>query len=155
MKPSHILAAAAPLASLAHARQARRDEPVSIYTDTTRQYDYYGCYNETTQVEGGANTRALSGGSSLVKPGEMTVPMCLEFCAKADDEGRKYRYAGVEWSRYVFFVLASLEGVGGRLFWGGVSCESVAWCLQSAVYTNWEQGVLVLAEHCGHCGQVG
>lgn len=70
---------------------------VSIYTDS-KKYDYYGCYNETTEIPGSAHTRALDGGINEVKRGEMTVPMCLSFCADGDTQ---YAYAGLEWSRYV------------------------------------------------------
>lgn len=74
------------------------DATVSIYDDSDK-YIYYGCYNETTQVAGSAETRALGGGIDESLPGEMTVPKCLAFCGNGSTE---YRYAGLEWSRYVF-----------------------------------------------------
>lgn len=67
----------------------------SIYNESDI-YDYHGCYNETTEVDGSAHTRALPDGINEVKKGEMTVSMCLTFCSEGDDE---YRYAGLEWSR--------------------------------------------------------
>jgi hypothetical protein len=69
----------------------------SIYRGPS-QYKYHGCYNETTQTPDSAEERALTGGSHLVKADKMTVPLCLEFCAS---NGTQYRYAGLEWSRYV------------------------------------------------------
>ncbi|KAG8675140.1 hypothetical protein FPOAC2_01184 [Fusarium poae] len=59
-------------------------------------YKYYGCYNETTQIQDSAEDRALADGTHLVKAGKMTVPMCLEFCTS---NGTQYKYAGLEWSR--------------------------------------------------------
>ncbi|KAH7270135.1 WSC domain-containing protein [Fusarium redolens] len=67
----------------------------SIYR-ASGQYKYYGCYNETMQIQDSAQERALTGGSHLVKAGKMTVPICLEFCAS---NGTQYQYAGLEWSR--------------------------------------------------------
>ncbi len=99
MKALQILLLAAPLAGRAAAADDTQPQ-VRVYTDDTRKYTYHGCFNETTLVEGSAGTRALSGGSSLVQPDNMTVPACLTFCQSGDT---KYRYAGVEWSRYVFW----------------------------------------------------
>ena len=73
-----------------------KSEP-SIYRGSD-VYKYHGCYNETTQVQDSAEERALAGGSHLVKAGKMTVPMCLDFCTS---NGTQYKYAGLEWSRYV------------------------------------------------------
>lgn len=68
---------------------------VSIYDDS-KKYKYYGCYNETTQVPGSADTRALGGGIDESLPGQMTVPICLAYCGNGDTQ---YRFAGLEWSR--------------------------------------------------------
>lgn len=68
---------------------------VSVYDDS-KKYKYDGCYNETTQVPGSADTRALGGGIDESLPGQMTVPICLAFCGSGNTE---YRYAGLEWSR--------------------------------------------------------
>lgn len=72
---------------------------VSVYTQS-RTYSYHGCYNETTEMDGSDHSRALSGGANTVRSGEMTVPVCLDFCAKGD-HGKQYLYAGLEWSRQV------------------------------------------------------
>ncbi|RGP65649.1 carbohydrate-binding wsc [Fusarium longipes] len=69
----------------------------SIYRGSG-EYKYYGCYNETTQIQDSAQDRALADGTHLVRTGRMTVPLCLEFCAS---NGTEYKYAGLEWSRYV------------------------------------------------------
>jgi hypothetical protein len=57
---------------------------VSVYNDS-KKYKYYGCYNETTQVPGSADTRALGGGIDESLPGKMTVPICLAFCSNGTD----------------------------------------------------------------------
>jgi hypothetical protein len=76
---------------------------VRVYQDS-KTYGYMGCYNETTEIEGSGRTRALAGGANVVRKGEMTVPLCLDFCYTADN-GSHYRYAGLEWSRYVLACL--------------------------------------------------
>lgn len=81
------------LAVLVQAQDANGS--LTIYDDSDK-YKYYGCYNETTQIEGSSQNRALVGGINEVKEGEMTVPMCLNFCANGRTQ---YRYAGLEWSR--------------------------------------------------------
>ncbi|KAL7815358.1 WSC domain-containing protein [Trichoderma aethiopicum] len=83
---------------------------VSIYDDSDK-YIYYGCYNETTQVPGSAETRALGGGIDESLPGEMTVPKCLAFCGNGSTE---YRYAGLEWSRECWCA-QTLSGIAERL----------------------------------------
>ncbi|KAI9171569.1 WSC domain-containing protein [Paramyrothecium foliicola] len=75
--------------------QAADGSGVEIWNDSDK-YEYYGCYNETTEIEGSAQTRALGDGINEVKKGEMTVPMCLAFCSGGRTE---YRYAGLQWSR--------------------------------------------------------
>ncbi|GAB0139576.1 hypothetical protein EsHS_00000225 [Epichloe bromicola] len=82
-------------------------DSVSIYTQS-RTYSYHGCYNETTEIDGSDHSRALSGGANTVRKGEMTVPACLDFCAKGDD-GTQYLYAGLEWSRQVLIDAPSTE----------------------------------------------
>ncbi|OAA73501.1 Carbohydrate-binding WSC [Cordyceps fumosorosea ARSEF 2679] len=100
-----ILAAA----TLAAAQQT--PPQLRVYVDDTHKYAYYGCYNETTLAEGSAGTRALAGGTSLVRPDNMTVPTCLSFCQDGDT---KYRYAGVEWSRECWCA-QSIAGIAQRL----------------------------------------
>lgn len=78
---------------------AQQNSTVQVYTES-KQYTYYGCYNETTGIDGSDHSRALSDGANEVKKGEMTVPMCLDFCFNGAN-GTHYLYAGLEWSRYV------------------------------------------------------
>lgn len=80
------------------AAAAARDAAVhlSIYNASTA-YHYVGCYNETTELPGTAQRRALDGGIMESLPGNMTVPMCLDFCAR--NATTEYRFAGLEYSR--------------------------------------------------------
>lgn len=94
MSPSlRLLLPLALILALVGAQQA--SDRISIYKDS-QKYAYYGCYNETTEIDGSDHSRALSDGTNEVKRGEMTVPMCLGFCSGGKTE---YRYAGLEWSR--------------------------------------------------------
>ncbi|CAM1506748.1 Fc.00g063890.m01.CDS01 [Cosmosporella sp. VM-42] len=95
-----ILSTIGILLSLATAYHHRRDT-ATIYEESTT-YDYYGCYNETTDIDNTAKNRALDGGTHMVKKGTMTVPMCLNFCTSNNTE---YTYAGLEWSRCIFSQL--------------------------------------------------
>lgn len=54
-------------------------------------YAYYGCYNETTQLNNTDGTRALTGGSQQSSQ-TMTVRSCLDFC-------KKTQYAGLEYGQ--------------------------------------------------------
>ncbi|EHK50006.1 uncharacterized protein TrAtP1_007880 [Trichoderma atroviride] len=83
---------------------------VSVYDDS-KKYKYDGCYNETTQVPGSADTRALGGGIDESLPGQMTVPICLAFCGNGNTE---YRYAGLEWSRECWCA-QTLAGIAEKL----------------------------------------
>ncbi|KAK8049759.1 Carbohydrate-binding WSC [Apiospora phragmitis] len=51
---------------------------------------YGGCYLETQGLNG-STSRTLKD-ESEIKPDQMTVPLCLDFCSK-------YRFAGLQWSR--------------------------------------------------------
>ncbi|KAK3695397.1 WSC domain-containing protein [Podospora appendiculata] len=75
---------------------AAADTAAAIYSNATTGYVYLGCYNETTAIAGTSGDRALSGGTNEVKPGNMTVEMCLGFCATG---ATKYKYAGLEFAR--------------------------------------------------------
>jgi hypothetical protein len=75
--------------------QSGGNDGVEIWNDSD-MYQYYGCYNETTEIEGSAKTRALADGTNQIKNGEMTVPMCLALCS---DGRTQWRYAGLEYSR--------------------------------------------------------
>ncbi|KFA66291.1 hypothetical protein S40285_01929 [Stachybotrys chlorohalonatus IBT 40285] len=102
----HLLLAAL-LVAVALAQDAGN---VTIWDDSDR-YEYYGCYNETTEIEGSAHQRALGGGTNEVRVGEMTVPSCLSFCSEGDTE---YRYAGLQWSRECWCADA-LAGISEEL----------------------------------------
>lgn len=71
-------------------------DTVAVYNASTK-YVYYGCWNETTSLEASNGARALADGINESNKGNMTVPLCLDFCASGDNE---YKYAGLEWSRY-------------------------------------------------------
>jgi hypothetical protein len=73
-----------------------------------------GCYNETTDLPNTTGVRALSGGTNLVAAGNMTVEMCWAFCrtGAGDASGGKsgsFKFAGLEYARYVFTFLFSLS----------------------------------------------
>ncbi|KJZ73522.1 hypothetical protein HIM_07078 [Hirsutella minnesotensis 3608] len=87
------------LLTIAVAQQTHPPGQVRIYDDS-KLYKYLGCYNETTEVPGSDGSRALPDGIDEVRQGEMTVPMCLAFCANGRTQ---YRYAGLQWSRSVPF----------------------------------------------------
>lgn len=59
-------------------------------------YTYLGCYEETIALSNTSHLRALQGGKNQVAAGNMTVPMCLDFCGGGEV---KYEYAGLEYSR--------------------------------------------------------
>lgn len=94
--PALVIALVA-LVPLALVGAAQKQQQLAIYNGSAT-YAYHGCYNETTQVAGSERTRALSGGTSDVRPGAMTVPLCLAICAGGAE---RYRYAGLEWARRV------------------------------------------------------
>ncbi|QUC18368.1 uncharacterized protein UV8b_02609 [Ustilaginoidea virens] len=82
---------------------------LALSTHSSSTYSYYGCYAETTQVEGSDHSRALAGGVNQVEP-DMTIPKCLDFCSR----GTNYRYAGLEWSKECW-CSQSLSGIAARL----------------------------------------
>ncbi|PHH61280.1 hypothetical protein CDD81_510 [Ophiocordyceps australis] len=86
------------------------NDSVAIYNDSGR-YSYLGCFNETTDIPASDHSRALSDGINQVRPGQMTVPMCLAFCANG---ATRYRYAGLEWSRECW-CSQSLSGIASKL----------------------------------------
>ncbi|OAA49288.1 Carbohydrate-binding WSC [Metarhizium rileyi] len=91
---------------------AQQNVTVQTYKES-KTYTYYGCYNETTEIEGSDHSRALSGGANQVKQGEMTVPMCLDFCNNGEN-GTHYRYAGLEWARECWCA-QSIAGISAKL----------------------------------------
>jgi hypothetical protein len=54
-------------------------------------YVYYGCYNETTLINGTGGRRALSGGI-MEASDVMTVSTCIDYCSSSG-----YRFAGLEY----------------------------------------------------------
>jgi hypothetical protein len=119
---------------------------LSIYDDS-KTYAYQGCYNETTNLEDSSGRRALDGGITDVREGEMTVELCLDICGNGDVE---YRFAGLQWARYVFHRNPSCCAAGNEPL-----CSSCATC--HWMFTGpWEpmltaQGMLV-RKHLGwHC----
>ena len=73
--------------------------PTPTVLDVSDRYRYAGCYNETTAVSGAGGARALGDGADEVLAGQMTVPLCLGFCAGGGGGGTVYKYAGLEFSR--------------------------------------------------------
>lgn len=72
------------------------DEPtLSIYNSST-EYHYVGCWNETTGIAQSTGARALPD-LSMTQPDTMTVEICLDFCAH--NQSTAYKYAGLEYSR--------------------------------------------------------
>ncbi|KAG7139588.1 putative fungistatic metabolite like protein [Verticillium longisporum] len=86
-----------PLLVLALAALAAAQSP-TVYTPDKRSspYAYEGCYNETTTLSS-SNTRALSGGVSQLGFGNMTVPLCLDYCRRGT--AAAYKYAGLQYAR--------------------------------------------------------
>lgn len=75
--------------------------PLEIEDGSGTIYQYAGCWNESAGLPGTTGLRALTG-SSEVLPGEMTVGLCLGFCAHGGSGGsgtETYRFAGLEYSR--------------------------------------------------------
>ncbi|PNH44579.1 hypothetical protein VD0004_g3158 [Verticillium dahliae] len=87
-----------PLAlALALAALAAAQSPTVYHPDQrSSPYAYAGCYNETTTLSS-SNTRALSGGASQLGFGNMTVPLCLDFCRRGTRAA--YAYAGLQYAR--------------------------------------------------------
>ncbi|KAH0595820.1 hypothetical protein MHUMG1_06368 [Metarhizium humberi] len=100
------------LASSLTLAAAQQSSAVQTYRES-KTYTYYGCYNETTEIDGSDHSRALSGGANEVKKGEMTVPMCLDFCNNGEN-GAHYRYAGLEWARECWCA-QSIAGISAKL----------------------------------------
>ncbi|KAK5990855.1 WSC domain-containing protein 2 [Cladobotryum mycophilum] len=106
----HLVTLLWPLALLLALACAQQSANVTIWKGS-KKYHYYGCYNETTQISGSAETRALEGGINEVKQGQMTVPLCLAYCSEGTTE---YRYAGLEWSRECW-CSQSISGIAEKL----------------------------------------
>jgi len=78
---------------------AQNSPPPEIY-NASPVYKYQGCFNETVDLPGTARERALPEGSHRVSEGTLTAPDCLAFCG-ATNNGAAFKYAGMEYSRYV------------------------------------------------------
>lgn len=73
-------------------------------SSAVRQYAYHGCLLEITGTKGTApGSRSLQDGTVQILPGNMTVPVCLAFCATAaaatNSTAAAYSYAGLEYGR--------------------------------------------------------
>jgi len=77
--------------------QSEPSTSLAIWSNASSTYDYYGCYNETTGLNGTDGTRALSGGK-MEALNNMTVQNCLTFCSNGSAVG-EYAYAGLEYGR--------------------------------------------------------
>jgi hypothetical protein len=75
--------------------QATNTSALLIYNSSTT-YHYVGCWNETTGIAQSTGARALPD-LFLILPGNMTVEICLDFCAH--NHSTPYKYAGLEYSR--------------------------------------------------------
>jgi hypothetical protein len=80
--------------------QAQTNPAASIYQPSSG-WVYYGCYNETTTINGTDGLRALYGIEETLTT--MTVPTCLAYC-----QSNSYSFAGLEYTRFVLFSLLSL-----------------------------------------------
>ncbi|KAI1420608.1 WSC domain-containing protein [Xylaria sp. FL1777] len=71
---------------------------LQIVNSSSSNYTYAGCWNETTGLSGTTGLRALGGPSEVLR-GQMTVELCLDFCAHGSGQMHAYRLAGLEYSR--------------------------------------------------------
>jgi hypothetical protein len=97
---SLLLALLLPILALAQSTASSPSAPAASPTIVRSvpgsKYKYFGCYNETTSVDGAGGIRALNGGQNEVLQGQMTVPTCLTYCGGG---ATQYKYAGLEFSR--------------------------------------------------------
>lgn len=84
------------LACLALAAKTHGSNSTLSNLDMSPSIEYYGCFNETTEVAKSDGSRALEGGKNQVREGEMTVQTCLDFCTNHDEV---FTYSGLEWGR--------------------------------------------------------
>lgn len=78
--------------------RVRQDLVIFNYSSN---YVYAGCYNDTNKLENTTMVHALR--HVLLGEGYLTAPMCLEWCAHNGTAtlGRPYKFAGLQYSRYV------------------------------------------------------
>ncbi|MCJ1356065.1 MAG: hypothetical protein MMC33_006059 [Icmadophila ericetorum] len=62
---------------------------VPTIVSTVNQYQYIGCYNETTGDAAAGNVRALAGGNMTASP-TLTPQICASFCAPQTYAGLEY-----------------------------------------------------------------
>lgn len=101
--------------------QTQASQP-TIYTPPAgSKFRYSGCFNETTDLPGTARERALDG-SHRVAPGSMTVQACIDFCGGGGGGAgdKPFKYAGLEFSRYVGEDGGGYGDVGWRSGWSGM-----------------------------------
>jgi len=84
------------LACLALAAKAHGSNSTLSNVDLSPSIEYYGCFNETTEIPNSDGSRALEGGKNQVREGEMTVQACLDFCT---NYGEPFTYSGLQWGR--------------------------------------------------------
>ncbi|RYO81817.1 hypothetical protein DL766_010081 [Monosporascus sp. MC13-8B] len=77
--------------------QLAGDSPSVTIFNSSDTYHYHGCWDETTELANTTRLRALDGGIHMQLPETMTVPLCLDYCAKSTST--RYQYAGLEYSR--------------------------------------------------------
>ena len=112
------------LAPLANAQQQTQAAAttVEIYTAPGSGYKYHGCYNETTELPDTLGVRALNGGTNEVRPGNMTVDMCIAFCGTGAGDASggktgKFAFVGLEYARYVLRIVSCFGGLSVCLGW--------------------------------------
>jgi hypothetical protein len=86
--------------------QAQTNPAATIY-QASSGWAYYGCYNETTTINGTDGLRALYGIEETLTT--MTVPTCLAYC-----QSNSYSFAGLEYTRFVLFSLLPFSMRSGR-----------------------------------------
>ncbi|RFU32443.1 hypothetical protein B7463_g3865, partial [Scytalidium lignicola] len=97
-------------------------------------YNYYGCYNETVQLNNTGNLRALSGGPTE-SLNNMTVATCINFCGN-----NSYTFAGLEYTRecycsnYISTFSANLGDAACNLPCAGNSSQICGGPLRLSVY---------------------
>lgn len=92
------------LASIALAQTTSSPAAVATVFPSTSKWEYFGCQNETTNLNNTNGVRALNGGTQEALDG-MTVDTCLNFCA-----GGSYAFAGLEYTRYALRLYVSACG---------------------------------------------
>lgn len=90
MKTSIMALSFSTLVMIALYSSATAAADLAIFNGSSK-FIYGGCFTETQGLNGSHSGRALKD-TSEVGPNNMTVPICLDFCAK-------YKFAGLQWSR--------------------------------------------------------